>query len=68
MDLFCEKYRIKISREGAVCTHLEEYCKFREACIINFMTRERQREERRNEEAADQCPADDTGNRKDADK
>lgn len=46
MDLFCEKYKKKLSREEGVCTHLEEYCKFRESCIVNYMTRERQREER----------------------
>lgn len=67
MDLFCEKYKIKISREGAVCTHLEEYCKFREACIINFMTRERQREERRLEDSAGERSSDNADIQKDMD-
>lgn len=47
MDLVCEKYKKTFSADVAVCGHLEEYCKFRESCIINFMTKERQREERR---------------------
>lgn len=57
MDLICEKYHKKFSPEDAVCVHLEEYCKFREACIINFTTRERQREERREQDTACQCGA-----------
>ena len=57
MDLICEKYKKKFSSEDAVCAHLEEYCKFREACIINFMTKERQREERRQQDSECQCCA-----------
>ena len=53
MDLFCEKYKEKVKQESAVCEHLEEYCKFREACLINFMTRERLREERLDPEGVD---------------
>jgi phosphoribosyl-AMP cyclohydrolase len=53
MDLICEKYKKKLSGEGALCVNLEEYCKFREACIVNFMTRERLREER---QAGDSAP------------
>jgi hypothetical protein len=53
VDLICEKYKMKVEAESAVCEHLEEYCKFREACIINFMTRERLREERRDSENGD---------------
>lgn len=46
MELTCDKYKIKMESEKALCEHLEEYCKFRGACIINFITRERQRRER----------------------
>jgi phosphoribosyl-AMP cyclohydrolase len=37
MDLFCEKYKEKVSGENARCSHPKEYCKFRTACIIQFM-------------------------------
>ena len=48
MQLFCEKYKVVVEDgEHAVCEHLEEYCKFREACIINFITREKMRPERK---------------------
>lgn len=40
MDLFCEKYKKKMAVEGAVCQHPKEYCKFRTACIVNFMSSE----------------------------
>ena len=53
VDLICEKYKETVDSESAVCEHLEEYCKFREACVINFMTRERLREERRETEGDD---------------
>ncbi len=57
MDLICEKYQKKFSAEDAVCAHLEEYCRFREACIINFTTREQQREERREQDSVCKCRA-----------
>ena len=37
MDLFCEKYNEKVNEKNACCTHPEEYCKFRTACVVNFM-------------------------------
>ena len=46
MELTCDKYKIRMESEAALCEHLEEYCKFRGACIINFLTRERLRRER----------------------
>jgi len=49
MELICEKYQDKMAEGEAICVHLEEYCQFRKACIINFLTRERQREARREE-------------------
>jgi hypothetical protein len=45
MILTCDKYKIKMESETARCEHLEEYCKLRGACIINFLTRERLRRE-----------------------
>ena len=53
MELTCEKYKEKLKEGEAICGHLEEYCKFRESCIINFMTRERDREERQSSHIAD---------------
>ncbi|MDT8335337.1 MAG: phosphoribosyl-AMP cyclohydrolase [Desulfurivibrionaceae bacterium] len=67
MDLFCEKYKKKLGREKG-CTHLEEYCKFREACIVNFMTRERQREERRGDDSAGERGAQEEGGQEGMDK
>ncbi len=46
MELTCDKYKKKMESETAICEHLEEYCQFRGACIINFLTRERQRRDR----------------------
>ena len=37
MDFFCEKYNEKVNGENARCSHPQEYCKFRTACIIHFM-------------------------------
>jgi len=45
MELTCDKYKQKMKSETALCEHLEEYCKFRGACIINYLTRERLRRE-----------------------
>ena len=55
VDLICEKYKKKVNSEKVVCEHLEEYCKFRGACIINLMTREDLREERRSPESEKEC-------------
>lgn len=46
MELTCDKYKIRMESEEARCEHLEEYCKFRGACVINFLTRERLHRER----------------------
>ncbi len=50
MELICEKYKVMMTEAEAECAHLVEHCKFRSACIINFMTRERAREARRGPE------------------
>ena len=52
MELTCEKYKEKLKSDEAICGHPEEYCKFREACIINFMNREVDREERQTRESS----------------
>lgn len=40
MELVCEKYKEKMLAEGACCRHPDEYCKFRSACIIHFISKE----------------------------
>ncbi|HET97326.1 MAG TPA: RNA polymerase II-associated protein [Desulfurivibrio alkaliphilus] len=49
MELLCEKYREKVREEEARCHRPLEYCKFRSACIINMLGRERDREAARAE-------------------
>lgn len=41
MELVCEKYKEKVDSEKAVCRRPAEYCKFRNACLIHFLTREK---------------------------
>ncbi|MBU0673380.1 MAG: hypothetical protein KJ950_01900 [Proteobacteria bacterium] len=50
MKLSCEKYRQEVGSDNPVCEHPTEYCQFRKACIINFMSRDRVREARRDVE------------------
>jgi hypothetical protein len=40
MDLVCEKYKKTLAAAGARCQHPKEYCKFRTACMIHFLSRE----------------------------
>lgn len=44
MKVICEKYREKMSAEQAICRHPVEYCKFRSACLVHFMDREKKSE------------------------
>ncbi|HEB70669.1 MAG TPA: RNA polymerase II-associated protein [Desulfobulbus sp.] len=41
MELECEKYKDKVDSENAVCRHPDDYCQFRQGCIIRFMEKER---------------------------
>ena len=41
MDLICEKYRERVPEAEALCLRPGEYCKFRSACMIHFLGRER---------------------------
>lgn len=49
MELFCEKYKKQVPAEGAICRHPKEYCKFRTACIIHFMTSSAEEKEKKHE-------------------
>ena len=44
MELVCEKYQQKMLEEGAYCHHPQDYCKFRSACFIQFMSKENRAE------------------------
>lgn len=54
MELICEKYRERMAREQARCLRPNEYCKFRSACIINLLGRDRAREESGNVDRREQ--------------
>ena len=41
MELVCEKYKERIDSQEAVCRRPTEYCKFRNACLIHFLAREK---------------------------
>ena len=51
MELVCEKNRKNINSYGAKRQHPTEYCKFRTACIIHFMSKETAAEEQKGEDA-----------------
>ncbi|MGV1098289.1 phosphoribosyl-AMP cyclohydrolase [Thiovibrio sp. JS02] len=48
MELVCEKYKDKVDSETAVCRRPTEYCKFRSACLIHFLAKERAAKETQN--------------------
>ena len=50
MELVCEKYKEKVDSEKAVCRRHTEYCKFRGACLLHFLARERAGEEKKEPE------------------
>lgn len=41
LELVCEKYKEKSDSEKTVCRRPTEYCKFRSACLIHFLAREK---------------------------
>ena len=47
LEFFCEKFQEKIDSEKAVCQRPREYCKFRSACLLHFLTREKAGEEKK---------------------
>lgn len=47
MELVCEKYKEKVDSEKAVCRRPTEYCKFRSACLLYFLAREKVGEEKK---------------------
>ncbi len=43
MRLVCEKYKETMAADQARCRHAQEYCKFRSACMIHFLSQEKGR-------------------------
>lgn len=53
MELVCEKYQEKFDSEKAVCRGPTEYCKFRSACLLYFLAREKDGEGKKGPEGGD---------------
>ncbi len=49
MQLQCEKYKESMDAEEAECRHPDDYCQTRTSCMIQFLEKERKREEAREE-------------------
>ncbi len=49
MQLQCEKYKESMEAEEAECRHPDDYCQTRTSCMIQFLEKERKREEAREE-------------------
>ncbi len=47
MKIECEKYKETMESELAECRHPDDYCATRTSCMINFLEKERKREEAR---------------------
>jgi len=50
MELVCEKYKEKVDSKKAVCRRPTEYCKFRSACLLYFLAREKSGREKKEPE------------------
>ncbi len=53
MELVCEKYQEKVDSEKAVCRRPTEYCKFRNGCLLYFLSREKSGDEKKEPEDMD---------------
>ena len=53
MELVCEKYKEKVDSPKAVCRRPTEYCKFRGACLLYFLAREKAGAEKKEPEDKD---------------
>ena len=58
MELICEKYNEKMKADEASCRHPGEYCKFRNACMIQFLAKESKRQPDSAENKADAAKED----------
>ncbi len=50
MELVCEKYREEIDPENVRCPHPDDYCKWRQSCVVYFMWKEWEYEEKKRRE------------------
>ncbi len=51
MKLQCEKFKETMDSKEAECRHPDDYCQTRTSCMIQYMEKERKREEARKEKA-----------------
>ncbi len=49
MKVVCDKYNESMESEEAECRHPDDYCTTRTACLINFLEKERKREQANSE-------------------
>jgi len=54
MKLVCEKYKESMESEVAACRHPDDYCQTRTSCMICFLEKERNREEKENSRVVSQ--------------
>jgi len=54
MKLECEKFKETMESEVAECRHPNDYCQARSGCMINFIEKERKREQAREAKTAAQ--------------
>ena len=47
MEFICEKYKEKVDSDEPVCRHPDDYCRTRSSCIIHYMEKEKEREQRK---------------------
>ena len=43
MELECTKYKEAVSGDNPVCRHPDDYCQYRNSCIVQFMEKENRR-------------------------
>lgn len=49
MKVQCEKFKETMDSEEAECKHPNDYCQTRSSCMIQFLEKERKREDARKE-------------------
>ena len=50
MDLECVKYKELVDGDQPICRHPDDYCQFRQSCLIHFMEKENRRQAARKRE------------------
>jgi hypothetical protein len=52
VKLECEKFKESMESEEAECRHPDDYCQTRQSCMINYIGKERKREQTLEEKKA----------------